>query len=364
MIDKKWCDIIQIHNPYVYSWNKLLTYDVPAFDKQAFNKYPLHNYIYDKLFIAQSQNINSGLLSNIEFNNITKEYPIFIKPRWGHRSASSKNCYKITNNKQLEQFMHIPDMMWSTYINEREGMTDYFILNGNIMDQMTLVYSDEQLNDTSDSWKYISKDNKPPDEINNWIKQNLSDYSGVCNIQYRGNKIIEVSLRLSRGGAYVYSTNNINYINNINNISKSNPSWNSSLDLNYKPFYAFKCYTNLCLIYLLPRPFLNKIVEIYGGKEFKEYYFEPLGKSGLIYYQFMHDNFKKGMIIKKMIETFTTISNSIILLLLIIISYAFIFKKNQLFNKCLILLIVIYFTILYNSLIDIYNLYKSTKLIY
>ena len=41
--------------------------------------------------------------------------------------------------------------------------------------------------------------------IDNWVKENMKGFSGACNVQYRGTKIIEVGLRLARGGAYIYT---------------------------------------------------------------------------------------------------------------------------------------------------------------
>ena len=57
--------------------------------------------------------------------NRNVKMPIFIKPRWGHLSASSKNCFKIKSWEELEQYRHIPDMMWSEFIDATEQMTDY-----------------------------------------------------------------------------------------------------------------------------------------------------------------------------------------------------------------------------------------------
>ena len=43
-------------------------------------------------------------------------------------------------------------------------------------------------------------------------------FTGIVNVQYRDDKIIEVSLRFARGGAYVLSTKNEYLIKNINNL--------------------------------------------------------------------------------------------------------------------------------------------------
>ena len=118
-------------------------------------------------------------------------------------------------------------MMWSEFIPETEGMTDYFIHNGNIVHQITYIYSETQHGTIADDWKFISPKSKPPTVIDNWVKENMKGFSGACNVQYRGTKIIEVGLRLARGGAYIYSTNNQTLINSINDLVNHN-RWNYS----------------------------------------------------------------------------------------------------------------------------------------
>ena len=69
---------------------------MPIFDGKAYKRYPQHNFVYDKLWIAKSQGLKGGKLENLRGKEKTMTYPIFIKPRWGHLSASSKNCFKIS----------------------------------------------------------------------------------------------------------------------------------------------------------------------------------------------------------------------------------------------------------------------------
>ena len=148
--------------------------------------------------------------------NIEKvvNYPIFIKPRWGHLGAGSKNCYKVKNKKEFLKYKKLKNMMWSEYLDYGEGMTDFIILNGNILYQITYKYSDNQVCSIADDWKFISSENKCPESIKNWVNKYLVGYTGACNVQYRGEKIIEVGLRLARGGAYITSTKNIKLITN------------------------------------------------------------------------------------------------------------------------------------------------------
>ena len=56
------------------------------------------------------------------------------------RSLSHKNCFKINSYNELRKYKHLPDMMWSEYINGTENMTDYILLNGNIIYYITYLY--------------------------------------------------------------------------------------------------------------------------------------------------------------------------------------------------------------------------------
>jgi hypothetical protein len=85
-------------------------------------------------------------------------------------------------------------------------MTDFFLINGEIVYQITYIYSEKQ-NGFADDWKFISPDNQPPPEIVDWVKRYMVGYTGPVNVQYRSTKIIEVGLRFARSGMYIECTN-------------------------------------------------------------------------------------------------------------------------------------------------------------
>ena len=330
--ENDWCNKMSFYNPYSDPWPQKISKNMPDFDGQAFRKYRKHNFIYDKLLIAKTQGIHSGTLESLlEKQPKYIKYPIFIKPRYGHKSASSKNCFKIISYEDLDRYKNIPEMMWSEFIPETEGMTDYFIHNGNIVHQITYVYSETQHGTIADDWKFISSKSKPPTVIDNWVRENMKGFSGACNVQYRGTKIIEVGLRLARGGAYIYSTNNETFIKAINDLVNHN-RWNYSLsndDLMFKDYYSFKCYTTTPIIYLYPQYVLDSIMKANNCKEFYEYYFEPEGKGfNMVSFQFLHEDFDKGMVLKKQIENvMNTTQIAFILLFLIAILIMFYYDK-------------------------------------
>lgn len=356
--DVEWCEFMDYFNPYEDPFKYVLSNSVPVYDKSAYDKYPKHNFVYDKLFIAKSQGIEAGKLENIKLKNLN--FPIFIKPRWGHKTSTSKNCIKINNPNELEKYKNYKNMMWSKFINENEGMTDYILQNGKIVYQLTYNYSPEQKGFT-DVWKYISPANKPPPIVTEWINKYFLNYTGIVNAQYRGDIIIEISLRFARGGAYLNSTENKYLIENINNLIENN-DWNYSISdqMKFEPFWGFKCFTKIPILYLFSQHSLNKIMKHFGVMPFYEYYFEPTGKEGMVFLQFLHKDFNKGMEIKNKMEKLFN-NTQLIFYFLLLLSITLIYIDKKIGFSVLVILIVLLLTRFLNPMTTLNNLYKAQK---
>ena len=357
--EKQWCDTMKIHNPYYDNWNTLISKKVPDYDIQAYKKYKKYNYVYDKLWVCKSQDIKSGTLESIDNSEILN-YPIFIKPRWGHKTATSKDCYKINNYNELIKHKKKRDMMWSEFLDDTEEMTDFMIHNGFITHQITYKYSPLQHGSIADEWKYIGPELKPPERVVKWVNDNLNGFTGVCNVQFRGDKIIEVGLRLARGGAYIYCTENEELIKNINTLVE-NQIWNyNSVNLSFTPFYSFKCYSSIPLVYLYPQYVMDFIMKISGSKNFYEYYFEPSGGAGMVFFQFMHTDFEIGMRTKKFIETIMYLAQSFFYLMVVILLVIFITRREY-FALLSIIVTLLFISKFINPLSAHNNLYNSQK---
>ena len=358
--DDAWCNALGIFNPYLDPYKVHFTKDLPMYDIAAYNKYPKHRFVYDKLFIAQTQKIQCGLLSQLSKRTDVK-YPILIKPRWGHKSASSKNCFKIKEFDEVINHLDKEDMMWTEFIDARETMTDFLMVGGKIMYQMTSVYSEKQ-NGFIDDWKFIGESNKPPKSIVKWVDEHMKNYTGVCNVQYRGEVIIEVSLRLSRGGCYIKSSDNVNLVKQVNSIIDDGIRDYTLTNMSYKPFYSFKCYTKLFLVYLLPQHVLDAIMKWGGCKSFYEYFFEPSGSSGMVFFQFLHNDFADGMRVKKLIEGLTNIMQillvGILCAILVLMRY---YPKYEYTRWLSGLLILVFITRFINPLSTNYSLFKAQR---
>jgi len=347
-------------NPYIDPFQHHLTSHMPFFDGKSYTRYPEHNFVYDKLWIVKSQGLKGGKLEKLQGKENSITYPIFIKPRWGHLSASSKNCFKINSPKELAKYIHYKNMMWSVFIKGTEGMTDYILVKGQIMHQITYIYSAEQ-NGFTDVWKFISPDSRPPSNITEWVNKHMKHFTGIVNLQYRDNKIIEVSLRLARGGAYIISTDNKALITNINNVFTKG-SWDFSLQdkMKFKPFYVFKCFTTIPIIYLFPQYVIDYAIQKKTKLPFYEYYFEPAGKEGMVFLQFMDTDLNRGLKTKEYIEKRFNVAQIIIYILIV---FAFLVLFINFKNKYYFILLVslLFLTRFLNPIVVNYNLYKGQK---
>ena len=363
--ERNWCKYLNIYNPYSDPWPIRISKNMPDFDHQAYEKYRHHNYLYDKLYVTQSQGIKGDTLEKlIQSPNKYLEFPIFIKPRYGNKTSSSKNCYKINSYDELNKYKNIPNMMWSEFIDDTEKMTDFFIYNGKIIYQLTYIYSETQHGTIADDWKKISPCNMPPQSIINWVERHMNGFSGACNVQYRGDKIIEVALRLARGGAYIYSTNNQKLITSINNLFNNN-EWDLTLkndDFYFKEYYSFKCYTDIPIIYLFPQHVMDILTKRAGCKDFYEYYFEPAGKGlSMVCYQFLHEDFEKGMKFKKFIETLINVAQIVFILAYILAILIFLFYSKKIGLIFIIIISILFTTKLINPLTTQINLWNAQK---
>ena len=355
-IPKYWASTIHTEIPLTIGSRK----SMPEFDIQAYEAFPNHQFVYDKLFIAKSQNMQGGELSELEDNSADVTYPIFIKPRYGHKSASSKNCYKINRYSDLTPHFPKPEMMWSEFVDSTESMTDFIIVNGKIVYQLTYLYSEKQ-HGFSDAWKYIASENAPPSAIIEWVNKNMTGYTGPLNVQYRSDKIIEVGMRFARGGIYLESTDNGSLIDNINHFWKTK-TWNYKTEeqLGFKPYYSFKCWSPFPIVYLIPQHLLDIVMKTTGCKRFYEYYFEPTGTGNLVFFQFLHEDFVKGMLVKRTIEALMIFFH-IVLLLLFVSAIALILNDYPLGRTLLLIFVLIFLTTFDNSLNILHNQIANQK---
>jgi len=166
---------------------------------------------------------------------------------------------------------------------------------------------------------------------------------------------------LARAGAYLLSTENSDLIKNVNSIFDKK-TWDFTLQnkLKFKPFYVFKCFTTLPIVYLLPQHVLDYVVKSNTHWPFYEYYFEPAGKEGMVFLQFIDDDFERGIKTKEKIQVwfnYTQIIAYLLILTLCVVPF-FQFRGKYIIITTIVLLLLTRFL---NPMMANYNLYKGQR---
>tara|TARA_Y200000002_G_C22640529_1_gene646737 strand:- start:1186 stop:1506 length:321 start_codon:yes stop_codon:yes gene_type:complete len=94
--------------------------------------------------------------------------------------------------------------------------------------------------------------------------------------------------------------------------------------------------------------------------EFYEYYFEPSGKDGMVFLQYLHEDFDKGSSLKSIIEYGFSFTQLLFTILILIILVCFAFRLKDRF-KILTVILLLFSTRFINALNTNYTLYNAQK---
>lgn len=308
-------------------------------DKEAYKVYPKFNFVYDKYFVAKSQGLKCGFM-----NQKPKNYPVFIKPRIG-LGGGNKDCFKIRNIEEFNEFEQREDMFWCEYIDGQEASSDFVIKNGNVLYELN--YKIDKKPGTIIGVKTIvSNENKCPFSVKQWIRKYLGGFSGPCNIQYIDDKIIEVGLRFDEGGNYLQWTNNTVIIKRINKFIDEG-KWIplTEFEKQFQTYYLYRCFKEYPIIYFLPAPLVIFIMEIYGIENYNFYIDND--KKGITFLGIATTDDEKGKRAKNIVELLMTLMNYLLFILIFINILFFIFGKPN--YNLIILTTLLFFTRFLNA---------------
>ena len=180
-------------NDYIKKYN--LSNEIITDDFDAWEKLVNFRKIYDKLFIAYSQNISSGPMGIYP-----KEYPVIFKPIINLFGMS--RGFKIINNVKEYDDNLKDGFFWMKYFPGKQINIDLILVDGNINFYSALLSVDNS--DGTFNYHESIPDYQLDLKIVDWIKINLQNYTGCLNLEIIDNNIIEVHLRLN-GDFYLYN---------------------------------------------------------------------------------------------------------------------------------------------------------------
>lgn len=344
---------------YLIPYNKNFIPD----DVSAYKKYPHFNFVYDKYFVIKSQGVKCGTM---DIKPIV--YPVFVKPKI-NLIGGNRGCFVVNNEaefidvrnkyEKVKETDNIKSLFWSSFIEGQEGSTDFIVENGIIRFEI-----DYKINKISGSIigveTIISTKNKTPNKVRQWIYRYMGDYTGIVNLQYIGDTIIEVGLRPDAGGRFIQWTNNKELVKNINYFIETG-KWieQTNQTLDFKDVYVIGCYKDYPIIYYIPYPIIVLLMK--NNKIQNWHYYIDVQKKGKKYLNIVDNDREKLIRVKNLIENIMYIMNLFFIVFIFAIGFYILttfLLKNKINKKLYYIILavfILYLTRFINPTTYVYN---------
>jgi hypothetical protein len=163
---------------------------IPTDDFDAWPWYPKHNWIYDKLRIAQSQGFTSG-----PHGVMPASFPVFSKPITNLKGMGVGS--RVVSSEKEMLACSTPGHFWMPLLDGPHVSTDCAVVGGQVkwLRHATGVPGPEG------TFKYwtLHADEMPEvaTYLKAWVSRYMAAYTGMMNFETIGGKIIEAHLRFA-----------------------------------------------------------------------------------------------------------------------------------------------------------------------
>ncbi len=163
---------------------------IPTDDIDAYRLNPRHRWVYYKLLVAQSQGLGCGA-----HDVAPRRYPVFSKPAINLKGMGVGSAI-LRNERERHEHCR-PGHCWMTLLTGEHVSSDIAVVAGRTA-WFRHTRGIPAPRGTFDYW-IIQSAGKPALErfLGRWIRRNLSDYTGMLNIESIGGHIIETHLRFA-----------------------------------------------------------------------------------------------------------------------------------------------------------------------
>ncbi len=163
---------------------------IPTDDTLAWQLYPAHRWVYNKLLICESQG-----LPHAPHDVPPPSYPVFSKPIYNLRGMGTGSCV-IRSAAEYER-CQTPGHLWMPLLEGEHVSTDVVVVNGEPVWWRHTV-GEAMADGMFDYWTILAE---PRPEIEArcgaWLKRHLAGYTGCANLETIGGTIIEAHLRFA-----------------------------------------------------------------------------------------------------------------------------------------------------------------------
>jgi len=163
---------------------------VPIDDATAWGLYPKHRWVYNKLLIAETQDLPNG-----PHGTPPPEFPVFSKPIYNMRGMGTGGRL-VVSPEDYEAAVQ-PGHMWMTNCVGPHVSTDVALADGKpLWCRHTTGIAGSR--GTFDYWT-VHAEKLPTIEARllPWLERHLAGFTGVVNLETIGGTIIECHLRMS-----------------------------------------------------------------------------------------------------------------------------------------------------------------------
>jgi hypothetical protein len=164
--------------------------NIPTEDPDAWRWNPSYRWVYDKLAVALSQNLDAG-----PHGTVPPRFPIFSKPIINLKGmgAGSRTLHSAA---EYEKY-YAPGHMWVTLLEGPHVSSDVAVVDGEPR-WWRHVTGKPAGEGTFDYWTvHAAPDYEIETFCGRWVRQHLVGYTGMLNLETIGGFIIEAHLRFA-----------------------------------------------------------------------------------------------------------------------------------------------------------------------
>jgi hypothetical protein len=159
-------------------------------DADAWQWYPAHRWVYDKLTVALSQGLDAG-----PHGTPPPHFPVFSKPITNLKGMGAGS--RALKSRADYEAHYAPGHFWMTLLEGRHVSSDLAVVDG-VAHWWRHVTGKPAGEGTFDYWTvHAEADAEIEGRCGAWVRKHLAGYTGMLNLETIGGTIIEAHLRFA-----------------------------------------------------------------------------------------------------------------------------------------------------------------------
>jgi hypothetical protein len=164
--------------------------NIPTEDSDAWQWYPAYRWVYDKLAVALSQDLDAAP-HGVE----PPRFPVFSKPIFNLKGMGVGS--RVLQTAADYERYYAPGHFWMTLLDGRHVSSDVAVVDGEPR-WWRHATGKPAGEGTFDYWTvHAEPDADIEDRCGAWVQKNLAGYTGMLNLETIGGTIIEAHLRFA-----------------------------------------------------------------------------------------------------------------------------------------------------------------------